>query len=123
VRNQQRFLTEHRLLNSHEFDQVFKQNLYRVSGPEFLLLAKPNLLPHNRLGLVIGKKITAHAVDRNKIKRQIRESFRTKLPRSLSIDLVIVTRPGVRNKSKAEISAIFDKIWQKLERKMKVMPE
>lgn len=38
--------------------------------------AKPNNLGHSRLGLIVAKKIARRAVDRNKVKRLLREVFR-----------------------------------------------
>lgn len=49
---------------------------YKRRGPSLEVLAKPNRLGWARLGLIVPKRILPHAVDRNGVKRQIREAFR-----------------------------------------------
>ena len=42
-----------------------------------------------RLGLVVGKKLLKRAVDRNKVKRIIREQFRRERPNVPACDLIV----------------------------------
>lgn len=42
-----------------------------------------------RLGLVVAKKLLKRAVDRNKVKRVVREQFRLRLAGLPAVDLVI----------------------------------
>ena len=80
-----------RLLNANDYQTVFSQSRYKVSCRHFLILATPNNGPVSRLGLVVAKKNVAKAVQRNRIKRQIREWFRhQKLQNSL--DLIVLVR-------------------------------
>ncbi len=63
----------------------------RVGGAHLLLFALPG---SGRLGITVSKKVGC-AVERNRVKRWIRECFRRtreKFPGSL--DLVVVARPG-----------------------------
>jgi ribonuclease P protein component len=56
------------------------------------VLARPNAEGYARLGLAIAKKCARRAVDRNRLKRLVRESFRKQrlsLPRA---DLVVMCR-------------------------------
>ena len=87
------FPSIHRLLRSEEYDVVFNSCEYSVSNGLLLVLAKKNNLGFNRLGLIVGKKSLRKAVDRNRIKRQLRESFRQL--DSLSLDIVVLVRPSV----------------------------
>ncbi len=50
-----------------------------------------------RLGVVVGKKLLKRAVDRNKVKRIIREQFRMQRPSLPVCDLVVrlAVKPGV----------------------------
>ena len=103
-----------RLQNSYEFDHVFKTNKYRVSGPEFLVLATENQMNHCRLGMVIGKKTTGPAVQRNRVKRMIRESFRTHCnptENAPHLDIVIVARTGVSKKDNGHLANVLSKGW------------
>jgi ribonuclease P protein component len=85
-----------RLANSHEFDAVFDQNKARISSSSLLLLAKPNTLGFNRLGMIVSKKSIPGSVKRSKVKRRIRETFRKIAPEhELGWDIVVLTRPKI----------------------------
>ena len=68
------------------------------------------LTPHKRLGLAIPKKLAKRAVDRNRIKRLIRENFRISRPEE-SFDIVVKlkapvgvgTKRKLRNKERLAI--------------------
>ncbi|MDG1206171.1 MAG: ribonuclease P protein component [Pseudomonadales bacterium] len=107
-----------RLLTSPEFDAVFKDNHIRVSSPEFLVLAALTSFPASRLGMVIGKKNTNQANDRNKIKRAIRETFRKNFPHQPAVDVVIVSRKAVDPELPKILNAKLDEIWSKLSKKI-----
>jgi ribonuclease P protein component len=109
-----KFRSCHRLLSSSEFDHVFKANQYRVGGSEFLILAVQNEQPYSRVGMVIGKKNTQLAVNRNTIKRLIRESFRHHTISEIGLDIVIVSRKGVNRCSKTELRVVLQKLWLNL---------
>ena len=48
-----------------------------VTNGDFLqMYAKPNTFGYSRLGLIVAKKVMRRAVDRNRIKRILREVFR-----------------------------------------------
>jgi len=51
-------------------------NAKRFGNKSLTVLARQNDLGHPRLGLAISKKSAKRAVDRNRIKRVFRESFR-----------------------------------------------
>ena len=89
------FGREKRLLKPQQFKAVFDSAAHKVSSKYALLLARDNQLGHPRLGLVIGKKNVKLAVDRNRIKRQIRESFRHSQHQLPGVDIVIVARRGI----------------------------
>lgn len=57
-------------------DGLFEAQGFKQRGPSLEVLAKPNRLGWARLGLIVPKRILPHAVDRNGVKRQIREAFR-----------------------------------------------
>jgi ribonuclease P protein component len=77
-----------------EYRRVFNDGVKSIDDI-FLVLARPNGLPHARLGLAVSKKNSRRAVDRNRIKRVIRESFRIHQHRLSGLDLVVVTRRGI----------------------------
>ena len=93
------FPSSRRLLRPEEYDVVFNSREYSVSNGFLLILAKQNNLGFNRLGQIVGKKSLRNAVDRNRIKRQLRESFRQL--DSLSLDIVVLVRRNVGTNTQA----------------------
>jgi ribonuclease P protein component len=54
-----------------------------------MVMARPNQAGHPRLGMIIAKRLLARAVDRNRVKRCVRESFRLVLPELPACDFVV----------------------------------
>jgi len=80
-----------RLLRTREFDRVFSERKSASSGC-LIVYAAHNGLEYSRLGLSIGRQ-AGESVTRNRIKRLVREAFRTageKLPGGF--DFVVVAR-------------------------------
>lgn len=85
------FGKQYRLLKTDEFSSVF--NFRRsYSHGFFQVYSKPFDSDHARLGLVVAKKVAKAAVDRNTMKRIIREWFRLHRPDLLPFDLVVRVR-------------------------------
>jgi len=75
VARRETFGRSRRLQKPADFDRVFKAG--RSTGDDLLLVyALPNGLQWNRLGIVAGRRLGG-AVDRNRVKRLVREAFRT----------------------------------------------
>ena len=92
------FPLEHRLAKSYEFDAVFDQNKAKISSSSLLLLAKPNTLGFNRLGMIVSKKSIPKSVQRSKVKRCIRETFRKAMSASITgWDIVVMTRSKINS--------------------------
>jgi len=112
-----------RLLKPDEFSCVFKKKPVRSGDRYLTILAiakevgdneKTDLRLSPRLGLAISKKNAKRAVDRNRIKRLIRESFRQNLYMLPAIDVVVMAKPMTKN---AENQKIFESLqlhWSKL---------
>ena len=93
----QKFSSKNKLTNPAQFDQVFKKSSKTLKTGEFLFLSTDNFMGKNRLGIIVGKKIVSLSVERNRLRRLIREGFRTILPSRLGIDLVVLVRSGVKH--------------------------
>ena len=75
---------------------MFDNNEVRINSASFLLLAKQNTRKFNRLGMIVSKKSIPGSVQRNKVKRRIRETFRKIAPEhELGWDIVVMTRPKI----------------------------
>ncbi len=113
------FNREKRLLNPKQFKAVFDSPSGKVPGRSLLLLARDNTLDHPRLGLVIGKKSVRLAVERNRLKRQMRESFRLHQEDLSGWDIVIIARKGLGDLQNPEMAQQLAKLWKRLARQRK----
>lgn len=107
-----------RLLTARAYQAVFRDTCYKVAHPHLLLLARPNGFSHPRLGLVVAKKHIRHAVDRNRVKRVVRNTFRLSQSQLDSLDIVFLARQGIDTLSPNEQTALLKKSWQRLSRKL-----
>ena len=103
-----------RLLSPGDFSQVFDNTEFKASNRYLLVLATPSKSGDSRLGFVIAKKHVKHAVQRNRVKRIIRESFRLNQHQISNNDFVILARPGISDLENAEIREMIDGLWFKL---------
>ena len=78
------------------------------------LLALENSLNYPRLGLAIGRKIVRRAVMRNRIKRQLRESFRLHRAAIGNLDIIILLRAGSGEITQQQLRHSIDSLWSKL---------
>ena len=65
-----------RLLNAHDYSQVFENCSIRAGSTAGTVLALPASDNRSRLGIIVAKKNVRLATDRNRIKRLVREYFR-----------------------------------------------
>lgn len=107
------FPRELRLLTPSQFSRIFDQPVKAVSD-HFTLLAKFNDLDHPRLGLTIAKKKEKTAVGRNRIKRNIRETFRLNQDKMPNIDIVVLARDNVGKADNRQLQRQLNKLWKKI---------
>jgi ribonuclease P protein component len=81
-------LRQARLVVKADFDRVFAEN-QRARTDYLTVMARPNDVGHPRLGMVVAKRLLARAVDRNRVKRCVRESFRQVLADLPACDFVV----------------------------------
>ncbi len=105
-----------RILKPAEFKRVFDDTQWRSSTPQLLLLASANEQNQARLGFVLAKKQLKRAVDRNRVKRIVRESFRHQQAKLPAYDFVVLGRSGLTELSNSEIRTMIDTLWFKLKR-------
>jgi ribonuclease P protein component len=105
-----RFSREQRLTSPEDFQRVFAESC-RTSLPGLVVLSQPNGLEGPRLGLAISRKHVRRAVDRNRVRRQIRESFRLHQNQLGSRDFVVLARPGLEKLPSSLLRAELDQHW------------
>ena len=86
----------------------------RLGGRCFHLRYRPNGLSHARLGLAISKRASKLAVERNRLKRLLRESFRRTRSELPPVDLVVMARDQAVSLSNAELLAEAEALWRRL---------
>ena len=102
-----------RLLSGADFDRVYALR-WRVVDANFSVNAARNELGYARLGLSIGAKAVGNAVARNRVKRQVRESFRHVAGGFPAVDLVVGARNGARTAHNAALRASLKSLWEKI---------
>jgi ribonuclease P protein component len=101
-----RFTPDQRLHAAAEFGRVFAEPA-RSADRFFTVLARPSGRAVARLGLTVSRRAARRAVDRNKLKRLARESFRQQ--RALPPwDFVVLARPGADRAPRPELRASLD---------------
>jgi len=96
-----------------EFKRVYAAGK-RLGNEYFTVNTQPNGLAGARLGMSIAARIVRRAVDRNRVRRLIRESFRVNQPGLPALDIVIGTRVGVLSADNACLRAALEKLWHKI---------
>ncbi len=108
-----------RLLNAADYKAVFSSAQFKVSCRHFLVLAISNNRSSSRLGLVIAKKNVALAVQRNRIKRQLRDTFRHNRALLDKLDLVVLARKDADKLDNIQLKSTIETLWQDLHGKTK----
>jgi len=99
--------------SKQDFDRVFAYRKRLFMG-YFIGYYSPGAIGGARLGIIISKKASKKAVTRNRIRRQVRESFRlvaTKLP---NMDIVVIARHTAGSATNEDLRQCLDKLWQRL---------
>ncbi|WP_334223829.1 ribonuclease P protein component [Thiosocius teredinicola] len=102
-----------RLLTPTDFKRVF-QKPSRVADRQFTVLARASVSDSPaRLGLAIAKKQARRAVDRNRLKRLIRETFRHQQAALAGYDFVVMTRTTGRGADNERLRASLQRLFMK----------
>ena len=112
----QTFPRENRLLSPAHYRAVFDHPV-RTTDNCFTVLCRASGRATPRLGLAVAKKNSRLAVDRNRIKRIIRESFRNNKVTLGGLDYVVLSRTGANSATNRELFASLERHWGKLRKK------
>ena len=88
----------------------------KVNDTLFSVYTAPNQLHQARLGITVSRKVSPRAVQRNRIKRQVRESFRQYRLTLCGVDLVVIARPQAANSDNKTLKAALQQHWERIQR-------
>lgn len=118
IKGQASFPREARLLAPLQFRAVFANGDKFVCS-SFVIIAAANGQAHARLGLALAKRRLHRAVDRNRVKRIIRESFRHHAQLDLpAVDIVVLARSRTARMDNARLNSDLAGIWRRIQRSM-----
>ena len=86
----------------------------RAGGRCFHMRYRDNELGHARLGLAISKRVSKRAVERNRIKRLLRESFRRVRHQLPAVDVMVMAREQAAGVPGSQLLVEIDGLWKKL---------
>jgi ribonuclease P protein component len=102
-----------RLLRPADFDAL-RERSARVGTRHFS--AQYHVTPESgaRLGMAVSRKVSKNAVERNRIRRQIRESFRLQRAHLPSVDVLVIARASAAAQPNAILRAELATLWRRL---------
>ncbi len=115
-------LRDTRLVDKADFDRVFAES-QRARTDFMVIMARPNQVGHARLGMIVAKRLLARAVDRNRVKRCVRESFRQVFAELPACDFVVrlIAKPVAGDEAR-DLPGTFRRAGQRAQAKWPPAP-
>ena len=102
-----------RLLRPADFVRL-RESGRRLNAQQLSIQFLKRDVPGARLGMAVSRRVSKLAVVRNRIRRQIRESFRLHRARLPACDIVVSARPSAATQTNAQLRADLDALWSRL---------
>ena len=102
---------EYRVTKSQDFDNIIRKK-QSFANRQFVIYYQENKLDHMRLGISVSKKL-GKAHERNKLKRYVRESFKTRKDFLKNYDIIIIVRPAAKGLSFLEFGSSIDHVLKR----------
>jgi ribonuclease P protein component len=107
------FTSRLKIKKTDDFSSVFNFRK-RISGQFLVIHYMPNSLEHARVGLIVGKKTARRAVNRNYMKRVLRELFRQEQHVLGGVDILARPQKAYTHENFSQIKAEFLQLINKL---------
>ena len=105
---------EYRITHKKDFEKIFNDGkgvFTDIMGVKLI----PNNLKYSRFGIIISNKVSKKAVERNKIRRQIRSAIKLNLDKiKRERDIVIICKPEIKKLDYKNIEVELQKILRKV---------
>lgn len=107
------FGADKRMRRKAEFDHAFARGR-RFSDAYFTMTVCSNARQAPRLGLAIAARSAGNAVERNRVRRIVRESFRLHARALPAVDIIVATRTTVRSAASKALRSSLEVLWLKV---------
>lgn len=101
-----------RLITASGYQQVFKRGK-KQRAEFFTFIYCANDFSFARLGLAIAKRYIPLAVERNRVRRIIRESFRQYQISMKAFDIVVIAQKALHDIESASLREELNRVWQR----------
>lgn len=108
------FSRRHRFTAQGSFGAILR-NSRKIRSPHAVLHVSPGPAGASRLGVALSRRLVPSAVERNRVKRVVRDLFRRHPVKHAGLDIVISFRLPVDARARAfrdEIAALLDQARQ-----------
>ena len=102
---------EYRVKKSQDFDNIIRKK-QSFANRQFVIYYQENKLDHMLLGISVSKKL-GKAHERNRLKRYVRESFKTRKDFLKNYDIIIIVRPAAKGLSFLEFGSSIDHVLKR----------
>ncbi|MDD5696510.1 MAG: ribonuclease P protein component [Candidatus Pacebacteria bacterium] len=103
-----------RLKKKKDFEKIFHEGK-SIKGPTTYFRILKTKEPSPRVGFIVSKKVSLKAVERNKIRRRMRESVRKVLSTLKGgWDIIIIASPRIKKSSFDEIRGEIEKAFKNI---------
>ncbi|PWK92535.1 ribonuclease P protein component [Fulvimonas soli] len=93
---------------------ALRQASGRLGGRCFSVRYRPSEQGLARLGLAVSKRVSKRAVERNRIKRLVRESFRRMRAQLPPLDVMVMAREQAAGQPGPVLLAELEQLWRRL---------
>jgi ribonuclease P protein component len=100
---------EYMLRRNKEFQHIYRRGKSLVDRNLVLLYLPSNTL---KVGFCVSKKV-GNSVHRNRVRRQLREAFRSLMPQVKPSQIIFVARCGITEKDYWNILSSMERLLQK----------
>jgi len=108
-----RFGPSLRLRSKLQFDAIYASGR-RIDDRFFGVRIAPNKLSHPRLGLAVAVKTAGNGVERNRLRRLVKESFRLAQLQLPAVDIVVAAKFPARAAPSSSLRASLATLWQRV---------